>query len=122
MMNNVNISQNKKGLKEKYKQMRPEMGVFMYKCLPTGKSYLGYGQNLKADMNSLSFQLKLGSYPVNRNLQDDWVKYGESCFEIAVLELLEYDKDESKTDYIDDLRILREFWAEKSDDSEYIKK
>ena len=114
--------ENKKELKEKYKQLKPEMGVFMYKCLPSGKVYIGYGQNIKADMNSISFQLRLGKYPINRNLESDWNKYGEKEFEISVLELLEYDKDESKTDYKADLQVLREFWAEKFDDAEYIKK
>ena len=113
---------NRKALKEKYKQMRPEMGVFMYKCIPTGKAYLGFDQNVKATLNGISFQLKTGRYPVNKNLQDDWNKYGEAGFEISVLEILEYDKDDAKTDYDGDLRVLREFWAEKFDGAEYIKK
>ena len=98
------------------------MGVFMYKCLPTGKVYLGCGQNMKADMNGLSFQLKLGSYLPNKNLQNDWSRYGEAGFEIAILEQLEYDKDELKTDYSEDLRILRGFWSVKFDNTENIKK
>jgi hypothetical protein len=43
-------------------------------------------------------------------------------FEIAVLELLEYDKDGIKTDYAEDLRALRELWSEKFDNIEYVKK
>ena len=113
---------NKKKLKEKYKQMKPDMGVFMYKCIPSGKVYLGIGQNLKAAVNSTSFQLRTGSYPPNKNLQEDWKKYGETSFEISVLETLEYDKDETKTDYVDDLSVLRDLWSEKFNVCEYIKK
>lgn len=113
---------NKKELKEKYKQMRPEMGVFAYKCLPSGKVYLGFARNIKAEVNGISFQLKTGNYPPNKNLQEDWKKHGENGFAISVLEILEYDKDESKTDYSEDLRVLRGFWSEKFDDFEYIKK
>lgn len=110
----------KKELRERYKQMKPEMGVFMYRCLPTGKAYLGFGQNIKADINSITFQLRLGSYPTNSNLKNDWQEYGESNFEIAILENLKYDKDETKTDYTHDLRLLRDFCSEKLDVHEYI--
>ncbi|MCL2677595.1 MAG: GIY-YIG nuclease family protein [Clostridiales bacterium] len=113
---------NKKELKEKYRQMKPEMGVFAYKCLPTGKVYLGFGQNIKAEVNGISFQLRAGRHSANKNLQEDWKRHGESGFEISVLEMLAYDKDESKSDYGDDLRMLREFCAEKFADFEYIKK
>ncbi|MDR0310433.1 MAG: GIY-YIG nuclease family protein, partial [Acidobacteriota bacterium] len=113
---------NKKELKEKYKQMKPEMGVFMYKCLPSGKAYLGFGKNINAAINGISLQLSTGNYPPNKNLQEDWKKYGENGFEISVLEILEYDEDETKNDYTEDLRALRELLAEKFTDFEYIKK
>jgi hypothetical protein len=113
---------NKKELKEQYKQMKPEMGVFMYKCLSSGKAYLGFGQNINADINGITFKLNTGNYHPNRNLQDDWKKHGENGFEISILEILEYDKDETRTDYTEDLRVLRELWAEKFTDFEYIKK
>lgn len=111
---------NRKELKEKYKQLKTEMGVFAYKCLPSGKTYLGYSQNIKADINSITFQLKLGSYPTNSHLQNDWQKYGADQFEITVVELLQYDKDETKTDYSNDLRLLRRMCAEKITDAEFI--
>ena len=101
--------------------MKPEMGVFMYKCLFSGKAYLGFGQNINAEINGITFKLNTGNYPPNKNLQEDWKKYGKDGFEISILEILEYDKDESKTDYIEDLRLLREFLAEKFTDFEYIK-
>ena len=112
----------KKELKEKYKQMKPDMGVFSYKCLPTNKVYLGYGQSVKANINSLTFQLNLGNYNINKNLQKDWKEYGEKNFEVTVLELLEYDKDETKTDYTEDLRILQAFCSEKFGNFELIEK
>ena len=34
------------------------------------------------------------------------MRYGESGFAIEILEKLEYDKDEGKTDYSEELRIL----------------
>jgi len=37
----------------------------------------------------------------------DWQALGQVSLEMKVLEALTYDKDESKTDYRDDLAILR---------------
>jgi len=110
----------KRELKEQYKQMKPDMGVFVFKCKSSGKAYLGFSQNIKAYMNSLVFQLNLGSYNMSANLQSDWKKYGENGFEAAVLELLKYDKDESKTDYTADLKLLRDFCSEKFNEFEYV--
>ena len=36
-------------------------------------------------------------------LQQDWKTYGKDNFAIEVLDTLEYSKDESKTDYSEDL-------------------
>jgi len=112
----------KKELKHMYKEMKPEMGVFQIICKPTGKVYLGIDQNIKGTLNSTLFQLQMGSFLANRNLQKDWNQHGESNFEISVLEILDYDKDQTKTDYMDDLRVLRDFWREKFENAEYIKK
>lgn len=43
----------------------------------------------------------------------DWKEYGESSFTIKILEKLEYDEDESKTDYSEELEILKMVWKEK---------
>lgn len=110
----------KKELKEIYKQFKPEMGVYIFKCKPTDKVYLGYGQNVKGDINSITFQLNLGNF-INSNLQSDWKKYGEAEFEIALIERLEYEKDELKTDYQTELRLLCELCSEKFNIFEFIK-
>lgn len=43
----------KRELKEQYKAMRPEMGVFVFRCVPTGKNYVGWTHDLKGTLNSL---------------------------------------------------------------------
>ena len=40
-------------------------------------------------------------------------KYGPDNFVIEILENLEYDKDESKTDYSEELEVLQMIWEEK---------
>ena len=94
----------KRELKEQYKAMRPEMGVFVFRCVPTGKNYVGWTHDLKGTLNSLRFQLELGS-----------------CREKAVLEKLPYDKDdETKTDYSEELTLLCRLWQEKLPDHEEV--
>lgn len=110
----------KKELKAAYKEMKPDMGIYMYKCNPTGKIYMGASQRLKAIMNRTNFQLGMGSF-LNKNVQNDWNQYGEENFTVKILDTLEYDKrDEGKTDYTEDLEVLLAEWMEKYEDAEVI--
>ncbi len=112
----------KKELKEAYKNMKFDMGVFMLKCNATGKVYLGADKNVKATLNGILFQLNMGSYLPNRRLEKDWKEWGEQGFTIEILELLKYEEDESKTDYSEELAILKEIWRDKFEIVEDIKK
>lgn len=88
----------KRELKEQYKAMRPEMGAFVFRCVPTGKNYVGWTHDLKGTLNSLRFQLELGSCR-EKALQEAWRVHGGAAFCVDVLEKLPYDKDdETKTD------------------------
>ncbi len=102
----------KKQLKEQYKQMKPQMGIFMIRCKCNNKYYVRATQNLKGVMNSTKFQLNANGYP-NGELQKEWTEYGTDNFEMEILETLQYDKDESKTDYSEELDILKIVWDEK---------
>ena len=113
----------RKQLQEEYRQMRPEMGVFLFECLATGSIYLGYDQNLNGTLNSIQFQLRNNSYFINRKIQAEWTKYGAEQFRIEVLETLEYDeKNPDKLDYREDLKILKDFWKEKYENAADLRK
>ncbi|MBN2072902.1 MAG: GIY-YIG nuclease family protein [Actinobacteria bacterium] len=102
----------KKELKEKYRLMKPDMGVFMI-CLGSGnRCYIEAAKDLKSKMNRARFQLDFGSFP-NKELQKDWKEQGGENFNLKILEKLEYDKDESRTDYSEDLEILKMIWDQK---------
>ena len=109
----------KKELKEHYRSMKPLMGIVIFECLPSGKAYLACAKDTKAVINSKRFQLENGSC-FSRNMQADWQKYGAAGFDIRVLEALEYDKDETKTDYSADLAALRDLCRERFANCEYI--
>ena len=102
----------RKELKEQYKQMKPEMGIFIIRANSGNKCYLDATQNLRGAINRARFQLGAGSHP-SRELQKDWTDNGEANFTIKILENLEYDKDESKTDYTEELALLKMIWEEK---------
>lgn len=102
----------KKELKEQYKQMKPDMGIFVIRSKVNNKFYLEVTQNLKGKINSIKFQLKAGSYP-HKLLQKEWNEYKSENFEIKILEILKYDKDELKTDYSEELDIMKMVWEEK---------
>ena len=94
----------RKELKELYKTIN-RYGVFVIRSIKDNKCYIHGTRDLKSFINRVKFSL-IGSHP-NKELQRDWTRYGESGFVIEILEKLEYDKDEEKTDYSEELRILQ---------------
>ena len=88
------------------------MGVFIIRSKFNNKYYIEGTQDLKGKINSTKFKLELGNHP-NKELQQQWKERGGSDFTIEILEKLEYDKDESKVDYNEDLAILKMIWEEK---------
>lgn len=110
----------RKELKAIYKEMKPDMGIYMYQCNPTGKVYIGASKRLKAIMNRANFQLGMGSF-LNKGLQDEWNEYGKENFTVEILDTLTYDKkDEGKKDYSEDLAVLLEEWIKKYENVEVI--
>ena len=102
---------NKKELKKQYKQNIQLMGVFQVKNLINGKIFIDSGLNLQGKMNGCRFQLSLGSH-MNRVLQEDFNKNGINNFSFEVIDYLKL-KEDIKTNYTDDLKMLEEIWIEK---------
>ncbi|MDD4518223.1 MAG: GIY-YIG nuclease family protein [Limnochordia bacterium] len=102
----------RKELKEQYRQMKPDMGAFIIRsrCHPVG--YLEVTQDLKSTINSTVFKLNFGNHP-NKRLQTQWKHDGEAGFTVEILEILDYDQDEGKTDYSEELALLKLIWEEK---------
>jgi hypothetical protein len=88
------------------------MGIFIIRSNTRNKCHIEGTQNLRATLNGTKFKLQMGAHP-NRELQKEWMEQGEGNFTIEILEQLEYDKDETKTDYSDDLALLLMDWEEK---------
>lgn len=103
--------QRKKELQLQYKQMKSQMGIFIIQSKVNNKCYIEATQDLKGTMNGAKFKLEASSHP-NRELQKEWNDFGVENFTIEILEYLEYDKDESKIDYKEDLALLKMIWEE----------
>lgn len=108
----LQLMNRKKEMKEMYKHMKPNMGLFVIKCNVDNKCYIEGSQDLKSNINSAKFKLEAGLHP-NRELQRYWKEYGESSFTIEILEQLKYDEEEAKDDYTEELLILKLIWEDK---------
>jgi hypothetical protein len=95
-----------------YKQTKPAMGLFIIRSNSNRKYYLEGTQDLRGRMNGALVRLTGGMHPC-RELQKEWNELGQDNFTVMVLETLEYDKDEAKTDYTDDLKLMQMIWEEK---------
>lgn len=113
----------KKELIAQYKQTKPSMGIFIVRSKENNKYYLEGTQDLRGKINGTKARLGGGMHP-NRELQKEWNEFGAENFIIEILEHLEYDKDESKTDYKEELALLQMMWEEKlaKDNLEFYKK
>ncbi|MEG6616101.1 GIY-YIG nuclease family protein [Peptococcaceae bacterium 1198_IL3148] len=114
----------KKELKLQYKEMKPPMGVFIIRSNFSNKCYIEATQDLKSKINSTKFKLGAGNHP-NKGLQKEWTEYSAENFTIEILENLEYDKkDETKTDYSEELALLQMIWEERlvKENMEFYKK
>ena len=113
----------KKELKMQYKQMRPKMGIFIIRSKANNKCFLKATPNLRGVINGTRARLDGGLHPF-RELQKEWDEFGPKNFTFEILENLEYDKDETKTDYSEELEVLQMLWEEKlaKENMEFYKK
>ena len=90
----------RKALKEAYANRHPDMGIVCWKN--KDQMWIAKSTDARADFNSTSFQLKLGSWP-NREMQAAYNTDPES-FQWVLLKKLDYK--EADEDHGDDLEIL----------------
>ena len=95
-------NERKKELKEAYANRHPDMGIV---CWTSGdRMWIAKSKDARADYNSTSFQLRLGSWP-NREMQAAY-QADPASFRWALLKPLDYE--DPAEDYSDDLALLYE--------------
>ncbi len=102
----------RKELKEQYKLRKPPMGIYAIYKQDGNKWHIESSSDTHGALNGAKFKLEHNSYP-NRELQSEWTKCKGEGFVIEVIEVLEYDKEDIKTDYTKELQLLKEIWLEK---------
>ena len=105
----------RKELRERYENRHPDMGIVCWKS--GDRMWIAKSKDAKADYNSTSFQLKLGSWP-NREMQKAYNAAPDS-FEWIVLKKLDYEDREE--DHSDDLEILYMMVIEEYPDAKKMK-
>jgi hypothetical protein len=94
-----------------YKNTFRPMGVFEIKNNINGKVLIGSSTNIKAILNRLQAELKIGSCRIDL-LQQDWNQFGPDAFEFNELEILTPLEDPNYNP-AEDLQFLEDLWIEK---------
>jgi hypothetical protein len=103
---------NRKELIKEYKNSVQPMGIVQVKNITNGRVYITASANTTGTINSIRFQLKMGSFFPSSALAKDWNEMGEQSFVFEVIEVLK-PVDDLAHDYRDDLKALEAIWLEK---------
>ena len=101
----------KSAAKKEYKEAKRPMGVYRIRNTRNHKSYVGFDRDWSARINRHKAELKFGSHR-NRELQEEWISFGEASFQFEVLDELDH-KETSQTSPIEELQVLAEMWIRK---------
>ncbi|MDD4802347.1 MAG: GIY-YIG nuclease family protein [Syntrophomonas sp.] len=99
----------KKQLKQQYKEIKIDAGVYQVRNIKNGKIFITSTRNLKT-INGKKFGLVNGSFP-NEKLQKELQEYGAEAFVFEVLEVLE-KKESPFFDEKNALQKLEHKWLE----------
>ena len=100
----------KKELKQEYKEIKIEGGIYVITNKRNGKKYVASTPNFKT-LNGVKFTLENGLHS-NKNLQKDWTQFGKDNFDIEHMEIIEKEETESRVGK-KELERLLEKWLEK---------
>ena len=82
----------RKEVKEAYKQLKFQIGVFQIRNLKNGKVFIGSSLDLVASWNSQRFQLNAGLHQ-NSRLQKEWNDFGANNFVYEIVSELKQDAE-----------------------------
>lgn len=81
----------KRELKQSYKEIPIESGVFQIKNTVNGKIFIAGINNFKR-LNGIKFSLEMNTYTTVKELQKDWNDFGSDAFTFEILEVLKKKK------------------------------
>ncbi len=101
----------KKEIKDEYKLMKFQMGVFQIRNISNGKIFVSSSVNLDKIWNRHKFQLVIGGHK-NSELQDEWNRLGADNFVFEIVEEIK-ESDNPAIDNKKEVEILEEMILEK---------
>lgn len=84
-------TEDKKAAIAAYKERKAIVGIYVVRCLASGKIWIGQSTNLDTIQNRLWFTLRLGNHPC-RDLQQAWNHGTSDDFVFEELERMEDEK------------------------------
>jgi hypothetical protein len=103
---------NRREMIQEYKNSFRPMGIVQVKNIRNGRVYITASANTRGTINSIRFQLQMGSFFPSAALTREWKEMGEQGFVFEVLDELT-PVDDPAYDYRDDLKALETIWLEK---------
>jgi len=108
----------RKELKQAYKERKITGGVFIIKNNINGRILLDSAINIIGSKNRFDFSKATGSC-VNLKLASDWKEFGKDAFTFEILEEIEKKEDQTEKDFGEDVKLLEEIWMEKLEGREF---
>jgi len=105
-------NQNKKLIRDAYKQRKVIGGIYSIKNTKTDKSLLMATTDMNGTKNRFEFAQMTGSC-VNFQLQEDWNKFGKESFVFEIVEELEKGELQTTKEFQDDLSVLKDMCKER---------
>ena len=100
-------------MKEAYLKRVSAGGVYVIENSVTGKKLLSAETDLKGAENKFRFvQMTDGICPYGK-ISADWRKLGAKTFSFRILEQLEQKEDQTREEFLEELKVLEELWREK---------
>lgn len=109
----------KKELKNEYKQLKPQMGVFRVINSANQKCLLEASTNISAKWSRHQVELKFGTHR-NTALQSDWNTFGSDVFSCEILAELDREEEEN-LNYQEEVSTLLEMVEEQLQISEELR-
>ena len=106
-----NTMNRREKIKECKNSLRP-MGIVQVRNIRNNRVYLTASANTAGTINSMRFQLKMGTFLPSPGLAKEWQEMEEQSFVFEVLDELK-PVDDPAYDYRDDLKALEAMWLEK---------